>query len=86
MWPELIGPIATGLAGLVAAIAGLLTVRSQRISAQLEECRRELEATEAEGEDYRGVALLALRHIFRLETMLANRGVSPPARPDGLRV
>lgn len=78
MWPELIGSIATGLTGIVVAVAGLLTARSRSTTTDLSDCREEKERQ-------RSQLVTCLRHMYRLEKMLANSGVAVPDRPQALR-
>lgn len=78
MWPELIGSIATGLTGLVVAIAGLLTARARNTSTDLSGCREQLE-------QQRSQLVACLRHMYRLEKIIANGGVKVPERPQELR-
>jgi len=84
VWPEHLGPILLGVAGLITAIAGLLSARPRRISGQLLDCQEELQRCEQDSDSYREQVLVALRHIFRLEKALIMAGKKPPARPEGL--
>ena len=65
--------IFSGLVLLLGAVATLVTARSRRIGVQRREFR-ELQRTVVD----------AFSHIFTLETALAQRGITPPARPKRL--
>lgn len=84
MWPQHLGPILTGAAGLVVALTGLLAARPRRISAQLQECIDGRAECEQDSELYQQQVLTALRHIFKLEKALTLAGKKPPPRPEGL--
>lgn len=78
MWPQIIGSVATGLTGIIVAVAGVLTNRQRNSAEELSRSRSELELT-------RRHLVLALRHLYRLERILANKGITPPARPQELK-
>ena len=78
MWPQIIGSIATGMTGLVVAIAGLIAGRSQGNAASLQACKGELDHS-------RRQLVECIRHMYRLERIVAGTGTTVPARPQGLR-
>jgi hypothetical protein len=78
VWPQVIGSVATGLTGIIVAVAGLLANRQRTSGEELSRCRSELDISHRQ-------LVVGLRHLYRLERMLANTGVNVPARPQELR-
>lgn len=68
--PELVNALFSGLVLLLGAVATLVTARGRKAGVQRREHR-----------DLQRRLLAALGHIFRLESELAERGVTPPTRP-----
>lgn len=75
--PELVGSVFSGLVLLVGALATYTASRSRRVGEDARTLRRDLRTLQK-----RYVA--ALQHIFRIETVLADRGLDVPARPAEL--
>lgn len=70
---QTLNALFSGAVLVLGAMTALITTRGKRATVR----RR----------DYRGMEqrlLIAFGHIFVLETALAGRGVTPPARPAGL--
>lgn len=76
---ELISAVFTGLTGLLAATAAVLANRSRRVGEDSRAVRRQARLLQKK-------LLAALQHIFSLEHELAERGITPPARPEILEM
>jgi len=75
--PELVGSIFSGLVLLVGALATYTASRSRRVGEDARTLRRDLRTLQKK-------YVKALQHIFRMETVLADRGFDVPARPAEL--
>ncbi len=85
-WREALGPILMGLAALVTAVAGVLRTRVlrgflSRLARSSSRLERQLIECEDERDRDRETMLAAMRHLDRLERILAGRGVPVPPRP-----
>lgn len=78
MWGEAIGPVLTGVAGVITAIAGLRATRRKANDDELRWCEEDRAHDQA-------ALLAALRHVWTLERALAAAGFDPPPRPEALR-
>jgi hypothetical protein len=72
---ELISAIFTGLIGLLSGLGVLLATQRRRSDQDSREVRREYRELQRK-------LVAALRHIFTLETTLAQRGLPTPERPE----
>lgn len=77
MSPELLGSIFSGVVLIIGALATYTAARSRRVGEDSRHLRRAYRTLEKR-------FLAAVRHIFRLEELLALRGVEPPKRPAEL--
>ena len=75
--PELVGSVFSGLVLLVGALATYTASRSRRVGEDARTLRRDLRTLQKK-------YVAALQHIFRIETVLADRGLDVPARPAEL--
>jgi hypothetical protein len=78
VWPQIIGSVATGLTGIIVALAGLLAGRQRTSAEDLSKCRSDLL-------DSRRQLVVVLRHLYRVEKLLANQGAAVPDRPREIR-
>lgn len=69
--PQLVNAIFSGLVLLLGAVGTLVATRGRRAAVDRREHRK-----------LQRRYIAALRHIFRLETELAELGHQPPARPE----
>ena len=76
-----LGQVFTGLAAIVTAIGGIMLARSRQISADLAACQSRHIMLEAERRTWR---ITAMRHIYGLERLIVQAGMSVPDRPDEL--
>ncbi len=77
--PELIGSAFTGLTGLLAALAAFTATRSRRVQEDRKAVRKQARLLQRK-------LIAALDHMFDLETLLAQRGIPVPTRPEILEV
>lgn len=82
VWQQLdLGQVFTGLAAIVTAIGGVMLARSRQISADLASCQSRQASYEVERRTWR---IAAMRHIYGLERLIVQAGMSVPDRPDDL--
>lgn len=72
---EMISAVFTGCVGILTALAALLANRSRRVGEDNRAIRRQARELQRK-------FLVAIGHIFTLETELAKRGAPVPARPE----
>lgn len=82
VWQQFdLGQVFTGLAAIVTAIGGIMLARSRQISADLATCQSRQATADMEKRTWR---IAALRHIYTLERLIGQAGMSVPDRPDEL--
>jgi hypothetical protein len=75
---ETIGAIIAGATGFLVALGGLLSSRQKTLTLNAKQMRNDLEDRNAQ-------FLSSLRHIYRLEQLIALNGQEIPARPAELK-
>lgn len=76
-----LGQVFTGMAAIVTAIGGVMLARSRQISADLAACQARQSLAETQQRSWR---IAALRHVYHLERLIGQAGMSVPDRPDEL--
>lgn len=78
MSPESIAAILTGVTSLVVAVGSIIVNRNRKVVENVAELRSDVAILQVQVRD-------AVRHIYRLEVLLSERGIDTPERPASLR-
>lgn len=84
MIQEVISAIFTGLSIVISAIGGVLVLRNRKQQEEEKQDQADLKYLRRENKVLKDYNILATRHMYRLELVLAQHDIDPPKRPPEL--